>query len=390
MYNAALFIPMPYLMDLSMQLPHAEDAFLLGYLLEVNRDADGWSRFMQAVLEHFNLRSSHLMVMNSQTQAMRFHIDAGEAVSPEYASAYVEKYVHSDEIMRAVKTNPVGQFYATNMLPDAQEIYASDHYKHWATPQGIANGAAACVFVDGEWSCIMASNRRADQGPYTENELSRLNALLPFVEKAVSSSFVLSESSKNERRAKSIVKTFRIPVAVLTEYGEVWAMNNSMQQLVDSRSGLLIEDKSLHLANPDQDKLFNIGILQTAKRVGGIDLALDQAEKIEIANNTVIGFQELIDQDIDESETFLGVLVYAISPASITPVSAQKLISLFSLTPAEAQVCHLLAKGYALKSIASEEQKSVYTVKEQLQNAFRKTGCSSQVSLINLLASIPQ
>jgi DNA-binding CsgD family transcriptional regulator len=371
-----------------MQLPYSEDAYLLGYLLEVNRDASGWQRFMTAVLEHFNLRSSHLMVMNSQTQAMRFHIDAGEPVSPEYAAMYVEQYVHSDEIMAAVKSNPIGQFYATNMLPDAQAIYKNNHYKEWATPQGIANGAAACLFIDGDWSCIMASNRSTQQGPYSKNEVDRLNALLPFIEKAVQSSFVLSESSKNERRAKSIVETFRIPVAVLTEFGEVWAMNTNMEALIKNKNDLLIKEKCLHLENPSKDKLLNTGIFQAAKRANGIDMTIEEAEKITIGDNTVLGFQELIDHEENES-VFLGVLVYAISPKILTPVSAEKLQGLFSLTPAEAQVCHLLADGESLKSTASIEQKSVHTVREQLNNAFRKTGCSNQVSLMNLLASIP-
>jgi len=371
-----------------MQLPYPEDAFLLGYLLEVNRDDLGWQRFMQAMLEHFNLRSSHLMVMNSQTQAMRFHIDAGEPVNAEFAAMYVEKYIHSDEIMAAVKCNPIGEFYATNMLADAPSIYKNDHYKNWATPQGIANGAAACVFIDGDWSCILASNRNGQQGPYSQNEIDRMNALIPFVEKAVQSSFVLSESSKNERRAKSIVSTFRIPVAVLTEFGELWATNSEMEILLNRQAGLYIKDKCLHLENPEQDKLLNTGIFQAAKRAGGIDMTIEDAEKISLDKNTVLGFQELID-DEGGLQVFLGVMVYAIASNLLVSISAQKLASLFSLTPAEAQVCHLIVSGYTIKAIASLQDKSVHTVREQLNTTFQKTGCSSQVSLVNLIASIP-
>ncbi len=371
-----------------MQLPYPEDAFLLGYLLEVNRDDLGWKRFMLAMHKHFNLRSSHLMVMNSQTQAMRFHIDAGEPVSAEFAAMYVEKYVHSDEIMAAVKSNPIGEFYATNMLADVQAIYKNDHYRDWATPQGIANGAAACVFVDGDWSCILASNRNRQQGPYSQNEIERMNALLPFVEKAVQSSFVLSESSKNERRAKSIVNTFRIPVAVLTEFGELWATNIEMEKLLECQSSLYIKDKCLHLENPSEDKLLNTGIFQAAKRANGIDMTIDDAEKIKLDKNTVLGFQELMD-DENGQQVFLGVMVYAISSNLLLSISAQKLMLLFSLTPAEAQVCHLVVSGYSLKAIASMEEKSVHTVREQLNTSFQKTGCSSQVSLVNLISSIP-
>lgn len=371
-----------------MNLPYPEDAFLLGYLLEVNRGPEGWPRFMKVLQEHFNFRASHLMIVNNRTQAMRFHIDSGEKTSDEFATSYIEHYVQYDEILKIMSTSPTGKFYATNMLPKELNIYENDYHLKWCKPQGILDGSAACLFVDGDWNCIMANNRNVQQGPYSQKEIDRLNALLPFIEKSIKSSFLLSERSKDERRAKAIASTYRIPVAVLTEYGEVWTMNTAMEKLVAGINPLSVKENCLHLENTSEDKRLTTGIIQAAKKANGININIESSEVITIDNKTTLAFQELIDTQENQTN-LLGVLVYAISKDTLIPIPEEKLINLFSLTRTEARVCHLLISGNSLKEMASIECKSIHTIREQLNNAFRKTGCSSQVSLVNLLASIP-
>ncbi|GLQ33069.1 helix-turn-helix transcriptional regulator [Litoribrevibacter albus] len=368
---------------------HPGDAFLLGYLLEVNQTADGWQRFMEALVEHFGLRSSTLMVINPRTLAVRFHVDGGTQTSPEYAESYIEKYVYTDVLMNTVISNPSNQFLATNLLPESLAAYQCASQLEWADPQGIGDSAAACVFSEGDWSCILFNNRRKVQGPYKEEEIQRLNALLPFVEKAVQSSFLLNQRSQDQLRARSLVNNFRIPVVVLTEYGEVWAMNDSMKEIVDNSSDLYIEHKNLRLRQPDKDKQLTTGIVQAIKRATGFEMRVEQAEKILVNEHITLGFQELREYDELTGDVFLGALVFAFSSNLIRPMPPNRLKELFGLTPTEAQVCHLLSDGYGIKSIAMVEDKSVSTVREQVNNIFQKTGTTSQVSLINLLASLP-
>lgn len=372
-----------------MKLPHSNDAFLLGHLLEVNQTSDGWQQFLDALLRHFDLRSCSLMVINPRSMALRYHIDVGAQTSPEYAKSYVEKYVYTDVLMNTVISSSNGQFFATNLLPNAEAAYQCQSQLEWANPQGIGDSAAACVFQEGDWSCILFNNRGKDQGGYTKQEVDRLNALLPFIEKAVQSSFLLNQRSKDQLRARSLVNNFRIPVAVLTEYGEVWAMNDAMNKMLTTGNDLYIEQKSLRLKHPERDKQLTTGIVQAIKRASGFEMGMEQAEKIKVNEHITLGFQELREFDEFTGDAFLGALVFAISPKLISPVPVDKLKELFGLTPAEAQVCHLLSDGYGIKNIATIEDKSVNTVREQVNKTFEKTGTSSQVSLINLLASLP-
>lgn len=372
-----------------MQLPQSQDAFLLGHLLQVNSSHHGWQSFMQAMLEHFNTRSFHLYVVNQQTQAMRFHVDAGATVSAEYMAIYVEKYVHEDRLMAAVNSRPLGHFYASNLLPAEVDVYGNEYYQKWALPQGVKEGAVARIYEDGDWTCYMACNRSPEQGLFTIEEIERLDSLIPFIEKSVKAAASLAENSKNELRAKALVNTFRFPAAVLTEYGELWAMNASMESFLQSESRLFVHEKTLKLEDKAQDKSFNLGILQTAKRAGGISMDLEHAERIVLREDTALGFHGLIENHEDQ-DTFLGVMVFVMNKDYYNELSHERLKSLFKLTQAEADICMLITQGLLPKQIASKKNKSVYTVREQLSKVFEKTGCSSQVALINLLSNIPR
>ena len=372
-----------------MELPHPADTPLLGYLLEVNSTTEGWSRFMSALLTHFNTRSFHLYVMNQKTQAMRFHVDAGEVVSSDYMALYVERYIHRDYLLRAANSHPTGVFCASNLLPESYRVYDNEHYQQWAKPQGIAEGAVARVYAEGDWTCYMACNRNAQQGGFTEQDVDRLNRLLPFIEKAVRAASTLAESDRNELRAQALVGTFRFPAAVLNEYGELWTLNAAMRHFLSQNSHLIAEQNALRLANPELDKRLNLGILQSSKRASGLKLQLDRSERIELAKDVSLGFHTLSEPNSHGDEIFLGVMVFLMGRNVLTAPHPERLCALFGLTPAEADICQLIIEGYIPKQIASLRDKSVYTVREQLSRVFAKTGCSSQVSLINLLASLP-
>jgi len=371
-----------------MQLPVQHDAFLLGHLLQASTSIEGWQHFMQAVLTHYNTRSFHLYLIHNTTQAMRFHVDAGETVSADYMASYVERYVHEDRLMAAVNERPVGQFYASNLLPETVDVYGNDYFRNWAIPQGIKEGAVARIYVEDEWTCYMACNRTAEQGVFSRDEIERLNRLVPFIEKSVRAATSQAEQNKHELRARALINTYRFPAAVLTEYGEVWAHNDAMKHYIYRNPVFRLEQRTLKLVESNSDKTLNLGILQTIKRANGIEMEIDQAERIPLADGGFLGFHPLFEHE-NERTILLGVMVYVINKDFYGKLPSERLRMLFGLTLAEAETCRLLATGLLPKQIAAQRDKSVYTIREQLSNIYQKTGCSNQVSLINLLSNIP-
>lgn len=69
--------------------------------------------------------------------------------------------------------------------------------------------------------------------------------------------------------------------------------------------------------------------------------------------------------------------------------SAQQLISLFGLSPAEARLTRALCHGETLEEYAAAQRVKLPTVKTQLRAVFAKTHTDRQVALVNLIAGIP-
>jgi DNA-binding CsgD family transcriptional regulator len=71
------------------------------------------------------------------------------------------------------------------------------------------------------------------------------------------------------------------------------------------------------------------------------------------------------------------------------PISIDNLVSVYSLTPSEAQVAISLANGHSIDEIADSSNHSSHTIRSQLKSVFRKTGVSRQSELIKLLLTGP-
>ena len=173
------------------------------------------------------------------------------------------------------------------------------------------------------------------------------------------------------------VGEFHLPVATLNEFGEVVAKNGLMDLFLDQQKCLsMSQDKYLSIENNFINRQLQTSISQT--------ISLAKNRNKEYLNDSIIinptdevpfilGLQELLEQDEDTGEIFIGALLFAASAKLITNASKLRIQSLFSLTNAESQVAYLFSQYMNLKEVARHECKSVATVREQIQTCFKKT-----------------
>jgi len=374
--------------------PHIaiDDMFLVGLLLDANRTKDGWQYFLDAFRKHFNVHSCHLYIAEVNTMAGRFQEFSGPHPTEWQLKEYMEKYFETDYTHLAILRGRPNEWFASNLMPNREELEAAPVFTQWAIPNGIHCVAGATLFRDGIWSCVFVHNRGPHHGEYTSQEIERCRALTPYIEKAIRLRIELAERNKDRSRLRSVLNQFRLPAATLNEFGEVIAKNIAMDEFLENQANvMLFKDKHFHLLDNKNDKQLQMGIAQTVSIAKGRELSFDNdAINIDaLSGNLTIGLQELIEIGSKTNEVFVGAMIYVASAGLLRTISASNLQSLFKLSRAEAQCCHLFCKGMTLKAIAAHEQKSINTVREQIQNSYQKTGTNSQLGLINLLAGLP-
>mgnify|MGYP000113411591 FL=1 len=377
-----------------MEAVHSQDTFLLGLLLDANRSPQGWQLFLDTFRQHFNVHSCHLYIANQNTMAPRFQDWSGAQPDELALKEYMEKYFETDYTHLAILRGEPNIWYASNLMPNKEEIEAAPVFTQWAIPNNIHYVAGCTLFREGDWACVFVHNRSQSHGEYTQQEMARFRALGPYIEKALQLRIQLAEHKKDRLRIKSVLNNFRVPVATVNEFGEVIAQNRLMDEFLLKQSHLnLSQGKYLTLDNESTDKQLQMSIAQSVSAAKGVGLSYSN-QAITISGTSeqkdfTVGFQELIEQDDTSGEVFVGAMVYAVSPDLLSSVSKRQISELFNLTQAEAQVLHLFSFGLSLKDIAIKEDKSVNTVREQIHNTYKKTNTKTQLQLLSLLASLP-
>ena len=208
-----------------------------------------------------------------------------------------------------------------------------------------------------------------------EQHAFRVGNLAPYLSAALRLEWQFRQAREQREyghlRLRALLQQFRLPAASVDERGDVVAQNSLMD--------VLTQQQGLELPAPDKKTTTNLPN-ENHSGFGTDGLVVRPAV---LSNGTVVN---VVAQS---AVSHTGGIVYVLTADYLAAVSEQKLKEILGLTAKEARCCHLLAKGASASEIARAENKSVYTVREQLNACYRKAGVTNQLQLIAKLASFP-
>jgi DNA-binding CsgD family transcriptional regulator len=374
-----------------MNTVHQDDIHLVELLTLANHTVTGWQDFLDTLISHFDLNCCNLYLINTSSQGVRFQDWSGKRPSDIQLNEYMMNYYHSDTTHTLMLSGPVGKWLTPNIREDKEQLESTAAYQEWAIPNNFIYSTGTTLFKDSDSICAIHLNRGIEQPPFTEEEETRFTQLTPYLAKAVKLRLkIASELGKNSL-IKSAINTFRLPVAVLNEFAEIIASNDLMNDFLAISNNLHVNKNLLFLNNKESDFSLQFSITNAISIAKNKHLDYEP-NAVEIGDKDVqytVGVCELMEQSDDKLEVFLGAMVYLIPQGRMRSITEEQLKSSFGLTKSEAKVCSLLMKNIAIKKIAELENKSIHTVREQIQNCYTKTGVSNQLELINLIGCMP-
>ena len=372
--------------------PHVQaNEQLLQLLFHANLTTDGWDRFLQAFAQHFDLRSCHLYAYNPQTMDIRFQEWAGTPPNPHFYQLYVEEYIHLDPLQAALHQRPLLEFYSTSLHTPINEIENSKFFINWCDPQDILAGSA-CAFIREESLVIAINHTRSHRsGHYTQQEIAELNALTPFIQKALNIRLKIASGQEHNTRLQELADQLPFPAAMVNEFGEAIVINNQMKTLFfDKGCFHIAATGQVDFGETEITRDMYINITESICQGKGTSLVYTPEEVIYQREEQPFSLltESLVEHD-EKQQRFIGAIVYAIDLNQETAIDAKKLCELFDFTPSEASCCAKLTQGKTIKQIARELKKSPETASEQLSNCYRKSNTQGQLELISLILAIP-
>jgi len=301
-----------------------------------------------------------------------------------------------DDMFCAKASKPSKEPSCTQFYPGSNGVMSvdSEFYQQWMEPNGIYHVGGA-RFVDSDTHRAgIAILRDQETGAWSDGELRVVDEVLPHLKRALN---IYSEFTHLRLKQDALLKSLDRLVIGLILYdhnAQPVYINPTAEAIIKQHPALQLQDGNLWLTNPEDEKRLRKTICDTAaidpddswKQSVAIGITHPDVESLLPILVTPM-HAHLITSDLDYEGA--KVAVFLSDPNLQQPISIDSLVSVYSLTPSEAQVSISLANGHSIGEIAKLSNHSAHTIRSQLKSVFRKTGVSRQSELIKLLLTGP-
>lgn len=270
----------------------------------------------------------------------------------------------------------------------------SELYENWLKPQGIYHLGRIQFIDDSSRKAAIALLRDEQAGPWREGDIRVVDEIIPHLKRALD---IHGEFTRLRLQKDALVQGLdRLVIGLILydRHARAVYINPTALAIIKSHPALALNDQELVLNSSKDNNNLRETILATAridpedswKQSTAIGITHPD-EKAPLPILITPMHAHLLTSDLEYEGA--RVAVFLSDPNLQQPISVNNLVSVYSLTPSEAQVAISIANGHSINDIATNSNHSSHTIRSQLKSTFRKTGVSRQSDLIKLLLTGP-
>jgi DNA-binding CsgD family transcriptional regulator/PAS domain-containing protein len=299
-------------------------------------------------------------------------------------TAYRDQFFSLDPFVNL----PLNQVTALSDILGDEELARSDYYRQYLQPVGLFQILGLDIAEPGGMLARLRLSRRRDEPAFTSEARDWLTRLSPHLRRAIQIYATLNRTASERDVYAGAVSQLAVATIILDEQGRVLNMNPVAQLLVDQADGLSLKNHHLQVAGRDTNRELQAA-LQTIVRAQQHSQPC-VARALRVPRSTGRADLGLVVRPVPVSEWSEGqsspcAAVFISDPDLHETASKQTLGDLFGLTPAEANLAILLARGLSLAEVSEAQNISQHTARAQLKSIFAKTGVSRQAELVRLI-----
>jgi DNA-binding CsgD family transcriptional regulator len=272
-------------------------------------------------------------------------------------------------------------------LPDA-ELMSSDYYRHYLEPVGLFHILAVDT---GEADGLLARlriSRGRDEPAFSKADKALLETLTPHLHQATRICTQLNRMASERDIYAGAVDRLSVATIFLDDKGHVLDTNAMASALLKDSDGLSLREGQLHITGRNTNAQLKDALASVISAQHDGEASVVRALRVPRTDGrAALG---LVIKPVPGSEWGEGqagpcAAVFISDPEQRDSASQQILGELFGLTPAEANVAILLARGLSLNEVSEAQNISPHTARAQLKSIFAKTGVSRQAELVRMV-----
>lgn len=317
--------------------------------------------------------------------------DAGEGGASPLAdpndwevTAYREQFFTLDPFVNLPQDKVIA---LEDILPD-DELVHSDYYLHYLQPIGLFRILGVDTAEPGGMLARLRFSRQQSEPRFDAGERRLVELITPHLRLAIEIYARLNRMTSERDLYAGAVDQLSVATVILDEQGRVLNTNAVARAMLDEADGLGQRGQRLHIASRPADKALQEALESIARARRGQEPSVVKALRVpRSAGRSDLG---LVIRPVPTSEWSEGqsspcTAVFISDPDFRDSASQQTLGELFGLTPAEANLAILLARGLSLAEVSEAQNISPHTARAQLKSIFSKTGVSRQAELVRLI-----
>lgn len=380
-----------------MKLPDKEYDTLVGLIYQGTLEEQPWQSALPALREAMDAQVASLVlrppsaddqgvILNSvRPDPERLGDDATLADPNDWqATAYREQFFSLDPFVNL----PLDKVITLeDILPD-RELVESDYYLHYLEPIGLFRILGVDTAEPGGMIARLRFSRRKSESRFAQRQRQLLELLTPHLTRAIELYAKLNRTTSERDVYAGAVNQLSVASIILDERGRLLSANPVGQALLDQGDGLALKDDHLTLEGRDNNRALQeaLAAIKRAQQQG--ETSVVRALRVpRPAGRADLGLviRPVPTSQWSEGQSSPSAAVFISDPELQESTSGQILGELFELTPAEANLATLLARGLSLAQVSSAQGISQHTARAQLKSIFAKTGVSRQAELVRLV-----
>jgi len=299
-------------------------------------------------------------------------------------SAYREQFFSLDPFVNL----PPGRVIALeDLLPD-EELMASDYYVHYLQSVNLFRILGVDTIEQGGMLARLRFSRPRDEARFEESDRRLLELITPHLQRATQFYAKLSRTTSERDIYAGAVDQLSVATIILDEQARLVNTNSVARSLLEEDDGLCLREQQLHIEGRDINKELQRAVATVIEAQQRGEAGVVHALRIpRSAGRADLGLviRPVPSSQWSEGQSSPSVALFISDPDLRESASQQILGDIFGLTPAEANLAILLARGLSLAEVSTAQSISQHTARAQLKSIFAKTNVSRQAELVRLV-----
>jgi DNA-binding CsgD family transcriptional regulator len=379
------------------KLNESDFSELIGLLYQGALETQPWQSALPALREALDAQVVSLVlrppsaddqgvILNCVRQEQSSHSSNVTLADPNdwQVSAYREQFFSLDPFVSL----PLGKVVALeDILPD-KDLVTSDYYLHYLKPINLFRILGVDTSEPGGMLARLRFSRSASEARFKTTERHLLTLLTPHLSRAIEIYAKLNRMTSERDLYAGAVNQLSVASIILDEQGRMLTTNAVGRALLDQGEGLSLRDGHLHIEGRDINKELQEALTNIIRAQLHGETSVVRALRVpRPGGRSDLGLvvRPVPASQWSEGQVSPSAAVFISDPDLQESTSRPILGALFDLTPAEANLATLLARGLSLAQVSVAQNISQHTARAQLKSIFAKTGVSRQAELVRLV-----